>query len=1032
MMTFGYRSRLVCGAATLSLMTAIAGPAFGQAAQSTSPQTPAGVEIDKQQSDPDTTRGITDQGASGDVVVTGSLLRRTNTETPSPITVLTSDTLAKAGITTASEAIRSISADSAGSIGTGFQSGFSAGGSAVSLRGLGVSSTLVVIDGLRSANFPINDDGHNAYVDLNSIPFSLIDRIEVLKDGASSTYGADAIGGVVNLILKKHVTGVAGQVEAGAAERGDAGHYRANLTVGIGDYDTKGWNAYLNAEYQHDGRVSNSSRGFPYNTQDLTRIGGIDNNAADSGLTTNTPTAYVVRTTQSDLNNPLAGGAAPTNDPGQTFATYTALGLNNCARNTYTIATGGARGTGCAYDLTDLYRQIQPLQERYSFNGRISVRISDAIEGYVTGSYSRDYVSITSAFPSAIRQTQPFGGSPLVATSNPGVVLPYFVCSAGTNCATAADRRLNPNNPYATNAAATPAIAGANAARIYYLFGDISGGSDRTNEVARVSAGLNGTFGDSWTWRIEGVAARDDLSITQHGFINIAALSNVINTGSYNFVNPQLNTAAVRDALAPDRTTPSNSQLYSLDASITKQLVELPGGPLQVALGGQVRRETLTNRNQNAALDTYGLTTSSAFGKRTVLAAYGEIDAPVFDQLDLNVSGRYDHYSDGYGRFSPKIGAKFTPFRQLAIRGTYSQGFRAPTFAEAGSRSQYAGFVSIAPPGSFCAQHGGSANASTGACVNGGNPYNLNYSVGRGFAGNPDLQPEKSRSFTVGAIFQPVRWFSATVDYYNIKKSNLIVAGPLAGQAITAYYSVANNSYPNAAAASAAGCAAVAAVGAGYTCNLVDAVDPLFPNALPRVLIVNAPFVNVNSDKTEGLDFSATATVPLGGDVRFASRVEATYVLRYDRLTSTGVQQFAGTLGPYDLSSGNGTPRIRGNWQNTLDLGSYSISATSYYVGRIKEVATDQGNLSRGCDANLYRTTNLNNFCYVRPFINVDLNQTLRVNDRFSFYVNVQNLLDARAPVAPAAYASAPNFLTTWHYAGLIGRQYRAGASFRF
>jgi iron complex outermembrane receptor protein len=127
-----------------------------------------------------------------EIVVTGTLFRRTDTETPSPVTVLSAESLSRAGITTASDAIRSISADGAGSIGTGFQSGFSAGGSAVSLRGLGVSSTLVLIDGLRSTNFPLNDDGHNAYVDLNSIPFSLLDKIEVLKDGASSSYGADA------------------------------------------------------------------------------------------------------------------------------------------------------------------------------------------------------------------------------------------------------------------------------------------------------------------------------------------------------------------------------------------------------------------------------------------------------------------------------------------------------------------------------------------------------------------------------------------------------------------------------------------------------------------------------------------------------------------------------------------------------------------------------------------------------------------------------------------------------------------------
>ncbi|MFG6282566.1 TonB-dependent receptor domain-containing protein [Sphingomonas sp. S6] len=1020
------KAALLAAATPLALMLGAA-PAFAQ----TATQTPAQLEIKDQQTDPTTTQGASDQDKASDIVVTGSLFRRTDTETPSPVTVLTSDTLAKAGITTASDAIRSISADSAGSIGTGFQSGFSAGGSAVSLRGLGVSSTLVLIDGLRSANFPLNDDGHNAYVDLNSIPFSLVDRIEVLKDGASSTYGADAIGGVVNVILKKHFTGIDGLVEGGVAERGDASHQRAQLTLGYGDYDRQGFNVYLNGEYQRDGRVSNHSRGFPYNTQDLTSIGGLDNNAADQSLTVNVPTAYVARTTQSDLNNPLSGGTAlipdgtyvDANGRTQNYSNYTALGLGNCARDTFTVTGGGARGTGCKYDLVDLYRQIQPLQERYSLQGRVSVRIGENVEGYITGSYSRSDVSINGT-PSAIRATQPFGAAPTVASSNPGIVLPYFICSAGTNCATAANRQLNPNNPYATNAAATPAIAAANAARIYYLFGDIPQGSDRKNEIYRATAGLNGNFGDGrYNWRIEGVYARDELTLTQRGLLNIAGLATAINTGSYNFINPSQNSAAVRNAISPNKVTPSLSTQAALDASVTARLADLPGGPLQLAVGGQVRRETLENNNQNAALDTYGLTTASAFGSHTVSAAYFEADAPILDQVELNVSGRYDHYSEGFSHFSPKVGVKFTPIKELAIRGTYAEGFRAPTFAESGPRSQYAGFVSTTPPCNFILNHGGTGTAAS--CSAAGNPYNLNYSLGRGLAGNPNLQPEISRSFTGGVIFQPVRWLSLTVDYYNVRKKNLIVTGPDFGKAVAAYYNSAN---------AAAGAAAVAAVGQGYSVNTTDAVDPLFPNALPRVLIINVPYVNANYALTSGIDFSATATVPLGDGIKFTSRIEATHVIKYNLVTSAGVQHYAGTMGPYDLSSGNGTPSWRGNWQNTLDFGDYSLSATAFYVSRIKAVSEDQGLPLDCANGNLYTRSSPQNeaFCYVSPFINVDLNGTVKVNDKFTFFLNVKNVFDAKAPVAPAAYSSAPNFLTTWHYAGLIGRQYRAGASFRF
>ena len=639
--------------------------------------TPSAVAPATNEAEPDT------------IVVTGTLFRRANTETPSPVTVLTTQVLERANITTVNDAIRSVSADSAGSISTGFRNGFSAGGAAVSLRGLGVSSTVVLIDGLRSANFPLNDDGHNAYVDLNSIPFSIVDRVEVLKDGASSTYGADAIGGVVNLITRKHVTGIDGSVQGGTTQRGDGSHYRATLTAGYGDYEEKGFNIYVNGEYTHDDYIRNHDIGYPFNTLDLARSGLTDKNRNDDSLTTSNPQAVVTRVTQSDLNNPLAGqvGSPLTNQ-------YQLLNPASCANGTFTVNTAAAAGTGCKNSLPDQYYIVQPKQERYSASGRVSVRVNDDIEAYATGMYSHDRVSIVNA-PQNIRQTQPFGASASLASSSPGIVLPVYVCAAGTNCATATDRRLNPNNPYAAAFAGNPA---AGAARIYYLFGDIPFGSDRTNEVYRGTAGLSGKFGDGYDFRVEGVYARDNFSITNHGYLNIAGLLNAINTGAYNFVNPGLNTQAVRDQIAPDRTTDSHSTEAAIDASISKAFFALPGGDLNVAIGGQVRHETLVNNSANPTLDTYNLNTSAAFGKHTISAAYFEIDAPILDILDVNASGRYDHYSEGYNHFSPKIGVKFTPIRQIAFRGTFSKGFRAPTFAESNPASSYAGFAPLTPP----------------------------------------------------------------------------------------------------------------------------------------------------------------------------------------------------------------------------------------------------------------------------------------------------------------------------------------------
>ena len=183
----------------------IAKPALAQdaAPQDQPSTTVAGsATLNNSQIKPDT---VPDQAAPNDIVVTGTLFRRANTETASPVTVLTNQNLERAGITNVADAIRSISADNSGSIPTAFAAGFGSGSAGVSLRGLTVNSTLVLIDGVRTTNYPYADDGQRAFVDLNSIPKSTIDRIEVLKDGASSTYGADAIGGVVNIITRKEI-----------------------------------------------------------------------------------------------------------------------------------------------------------------------------------------------------------------------------------------------------------------------------------------------------------------------------------------------------------------------------------------------------------------------------------------------------------------------------------------------------------------------------------------------------------------------------------------------------------------------------------------------------------------------------------------------------------------------------------------------------------------------------------------------------------------------------------------------------------
>lgn len=904
-----------------------------------------------------------------DIVVTGTLFRRTDTETPSPVTILSADTLKKAGINNVSDAVRSISADSSGSIPTAFANGFGAGSSAVSLRGLTVNSTLTLIDGMRTANYPLSDDGQRSFVDLNTIPDAIVDRVEVLKDGASSSYGADAIGGVVNIIMKKEITGVAGTLEGGVTQRGDGGEQRATLTLGTGKLKERGFNVYISGEYQHDDPIWSRNRGFPFNTADLTRIGG-DNNQAGSVVPGSTTSALVAPTTQMTPGNILSGSGAATGP-------FQILNPNGCTGTTSPVS--GALGSGCTQNTVADYGQIAPEQTRFGVTGHATVQVNDQTQAYLMASYYQNEV-LAAGGPANIRSINP------INTQN--IILPAIL----------ANGQLNPNNPYA--ASGQPAM-------IRYLFGDIPASSDYKNHVLRAAAGIDGAFGNGWTYSVSGTIAHSWLDMTQNGYLNLAALTSAINNGTYNFVDPTQNSAAVRSALSPTVHTQATTDLDMIQGVITKEVVQLPGGPLQVGVGGSFRYEAQNDPNQNPNLTTLGLNQFSAVGHRTVESGYFEINAPILTSLEIDGSGRYDHYQEGYNRFSPKIGVKFMPFKQLALRGTFSKGFRAPSFAE--TSGSVIGFTSSKAPCSVQVQHGATASGSN--CT-GGSAYNQSYSIGFNTVGNPNIKPELSQSFTAGAVVQPTPWLSFTADYYNIKKTDVISGGPLSNQALAAFYG--NGTMP-----------------AGYSVT-PDVIDPAFPNAPLRALFVNSPFANAAALKTSGIDVSAQVQLHRD-DLRFTSRAEATYILHY--LFKPSADQpytdFVGTQSPYVTSSGAGTPQWRGNWQNSVDYGPYSLTATTYYVSGYKAVGFDQFGTMDCNGGNTYQGSDPNFNCHVRRFIDVDLTGSVKVNDKFTFYANVINLTDAKAPLNAGNYA-ATNYNPTYTQIGAVGRTFRFGANFRF
>lgn len=923
-----------------------------------------------------------DAGVEGDtIVVTGSLFRRTDTETPSPVSVLTAETLERRGITTVAEAINTLSASNGGGLPQNFTNAFASGAQGVSLRGLSTNSTLVLFDGLRAAYYPLADDGQRSFVDLNTIPSAIVERVETLRDGASSTYGADAVAGVVNLIIRKEIKGLEARVEAGVAERGNPGGQRLQLTWGTGDLADNGWNFYVSGEYQRSDRLFARDRGFPYNTNDLSRIVNADGSTGVRNVSYLPPStssangstnAAVVRPATQRITGDITSGTAIAG------GLYQVLQNGGCAGQGLVSHTNST-GSYCEQDNIKDYSQISPEQQRFGGTAHLTVNLNDDIQAYLMGTYYETRIKQDRA-PSSLRSNNPI--------YTYGLVLPALLSNGA----------LNPNNPYA---------ASGQAAMLWYQFGDIPVTLKNVSRTYRIAGGIEGSFGEGWDFRVHGTYMRTNLTQTRNGFINFAGLTSAINNGTYNFRDPGANSQAVRDQISPTQQSKASSELAEIQAILTRQLVDLSGGPLQLAVGGEIRYENIDAPTANPGNQFLTINAFQAVGDRTVKSAFFELNAPVLSSLEINASGRYDDYSTGFSNFSPKIGAKFQPIREVAIRGTFAKGFRAPSIPE--TSGNVIGFVNYNPPASVIAAHGG-------------NSYVTTYSLGLNSTGNPDLKPEKSTSFTLGAVFQPTSWLSLTVDYYNIKKKDVIY-----NPADSTFANDYMNGLP---------------LGEGVTIT-PNVPDPDFPGLLPTPLFVNSAYANGQSLKTSGFDVQVQASFPFGDGNRFTSIFEGTRISKFNLTRQDGtVDRYVGTLGPYNTTSASGTPRYRFNWQNTLEVGAYTLSATTYYTSGYRGWASDFNGLG-SCGPNgtpenswfyngdVSRTAGNALQCKVKSFVTTDLAGSVKITDAFTFYVNVYNLLDKKAPFDPNTYGGN-NYNPAWASSGVIGRYFRAGATFKF
>lgn len=575
------------------------------------------------------------------IEVTGSNIKRVDTETVAPVQVITREDIEKTGKLTIGEVLRELPSNTGNSFNETFTNSFSPGSSGISLRGLGQKTTLVLINGRRMANYGFAQNLQDTFVDLNSIPNSAIDRVEILKDGASAIYGADAVAGVVNIILRKDFRGVELGGILGTSAQGGMNEYRTSITAGMGDLAKDRFNVLGVVDYLHRDLLTWSERDWT-KSGDFTQFPG----GALSGWSSGVGTLQV--------------GAGPNGFGGR-------LALNPCPPGSAQRPVGdfdGRRlGTVCARNVTD-FLTLFPESDRIGFLARGSFEFSPTLSMFGEANYSKNksFQKFTAAFVPTSQVDQTNG---LTVTTN--VVLPVG----------------HPNNPTA-------------AARILqYAFYEFGGrDSDIETDAGRAMLGFKGNLG-KWDWEAAGGAARSKTEQINYNRVNRFLLTPAF-IASYNFSNPNL---AASEALRITPRREATSKLTFADIKTSTEIAQLPAGPLGFAAGFEYRRESLQDRpddliSTGAVLGQGGTSTD---GSRNSKAVFAELSIPILKNLEGQLAARRDDYSDFGSKTSPKGGLKWTITKEFLVRATTSRGFRAPTLPEA-SPSRATFFTTVFDP----------------------------------------------------------------------------------------------------------------------------------------------------------------------------------------------------------------------------------------------------------------------------------------------------------------------------------------------
>ncbi|MET4617290.1 iron complex outermembrane receptor protein [Stenotrophomonas sp. 2619] len=576
------------------------------------------------------------------VVVTGSNIKRTDTAGPNPVQVVTREQIEQTGKSTLTDVLRSLSANAGNSYDEQYTGSFAAGSASIGLRGLSPKNTLVLVNGYRVANFGFALNTQDTFVDLNALPISAVERIEVLKDGASAVYGSDAIAGVVNIILRRNFEGVGIGGAFGTATQGGLDEKKANLLAGIGNLERDGWNVLFGLDLLKRDRLDADERAYTRSGDFRDRAGGRLAGWSTAGgnwlANPRQPVPFAPCPTGSELR--------PYSDFGSTLP-----------------------GNACAFNAQP-FKTLQPGAERLQASLSATKTFGDRLELFADVLYSHN-------------QADQIFSAPL--TVGPG--LRAYNPATGTLVDIPAVLPVgHPNN---STGAPLP---------FEYSFFDIGPRlKDNTQVFYRVLAGARGTT-ERWDWEVAAETSQSEQREYVDNFIDRYAFEQILRDGSYNFLDP----ASTPGALEALRLQTKRPGWYQLDAASIKastSFLDLPAGPIGFAWGAEVRRESLDARTSAQVLSGTELRPAINIvdGERRVSAAYAEFSVPLHRTLELQVAGRGDHYDDFGNAFSPKVALRWQPLDALLLRGSFSRGFRAPSLPEI-AQGQTISYGSVVDP----------------------------------------------------------------------------------------------------------------------------------------------------------------------------------------------------------------------------------------------------------------------------------------------------------------------------------------------